>query len=228
MKNHPAKTALRNQLESYIGVPIDLTITNNRHNMITCKWDNGVLKVRVHHMFTLAGKREIRSLASFCKRPNKSNRTAINRYIAAHEHLIEHKQTTAKPPKNILTQGEHHDLAAAFEKVNAKYFKRACDSVITWGQASRNRRARSIRLGSYDVETNVIRLHPNLDAAWVPKYIIEALIYHEILHWLFRPRRDGARNVIHSRALLDAEQAHPHYEKTKIWIDNNIERLLRG
>jgi predicted metal-dependent hydrolase len=83
-------------------------------------------------------------------------------------------------------------------------------------------------LGSYDYEGNIIRLHPALDVDWAPRYVLETLIYHEILHWLFRPRHDGERRVLHGRAFHEAERAHPYYEKTNTWIEKNLPRLLKS
>lgn len=226
MKSDPDTKRVREYLSSSLGLPVRLTITDNRHSLITCQTKNGVAVIRLHHMFLHADRRFLRSLASFCKRPTKSNRQVINRYIAEHNYLIAEKDK-AKPPPKPQVRGEQFDLQELFDKINAKYFKRTCDAVITWGRDTNRRRRRSIQLGSYDFEANAIRIHPTLDAPWVPRYVLEALVYHEILHWLFRPRQNGSRRVFHGRAFREAETAFPHYERTQKWIEKNLPRLLK-
>jgi len=222
---------LHRELEERLGVAVKLTGNNNRSSMISCSWEAARVTIRLHHMFLLAEGPFLRTLASFCRRPTKRNREAINQFIIDHTELID--ESPAKNGRDLpaKTKGQFFDLQELFDQVNTKYFKRSCDAVITWGQNGKRTRRRSnkasIRLGSYDAQTNVIRIHPVLDADWVPQYVMETLIYHEMLHWLFRPRLAGDRRVLHSRAFRQAEQAHPRHERTNEWIQKNLDRLLR-
>jgi len=226
MPDDPRVYLLRNRLAVLLEAPVHLTVTDNRRSMITFRWHDGRLHVRLHNMFLLADVPFVKVLAAFFRRPTPANRATIARYIDEHSRLINHDAHPAVAAQHLHHKGQYFDLQELFDRVNARFFKRACDSHITWGKIAVSRRRRSIMLGSYDYEGNVIRLHPSLDASWVPRYVVETLIYHEILHWLFRPRHDGVRRVLHSPAFREAERAHPHYDKTSHWIENNIQKLL--
>ena len=228
MKTDPDQLRLQKSLADLLHMKVDLTITNNRHNMISCRLDDGVMKLRLHRMFLFANGKLLRSLASFCKRPNKSNRKVVGDFIKEHHFLIENEKPKKTKQTAVRHKGNHFHLGELFEAVNTKYFKRACDAKITWGKESTQKRRRSMRLGSYDWNNNTIRIHPALDAGWVPRYVLENLIYHEILHWLFQPRQQGSRLVLHGQAFRDAERAHPQYERTKQWIEKNFPRLLKN
>lgn len=219
---------LRAVLIEMLGVPVDLTITRNRRSMISYRRvTEGRLVVRVHEMFLQGSRRNWRTIASFCKSPTAANRTAINRFIREHQSGEEN----AEPPVRAITIqpfGRHFDLTEMFDLVNHKYFKRQCDAKITWSKAPRRRRRQGLQLGSYDPHINVIRMHPVLDREWVPSYIVEFLVYHEMLHWLFRPRSTGNRRVIHGPAFAAAEKAHPCYERYQVWVKKNLNRLLEA
>ncbi|MDP8223629.1 MAG: hypothetical protein P9L99_09740 [Candidatus Lernaella stagnicola] len=220
--------ALREHLVRELGVPVDITVTTNRRTMISYRWDNGRLALRLHVMFLDGGRRIWRTVASFCKRPAKSNRATLDKFIRANQEIVDEPEAYHTRVMHFDTEGEHHDLLAVFTRVNEKHFKRQCDAKITWGrQAPRRRNRRGIQLGSYDPQTNIIRVHRTLDAPWVPQYVIEHLVYHEMLHWLFRPRDGGNRRIIHSKAFKDAEAAHPGFERCQTWLHKNLNRLLR-
>jgi hypothetical protein len=169
-----------------------------------------------------------RPLLAFCRRPFGENRRVIDEFIRRHQGQIDAAAASRTRIIQLETEGEHHDLAAIFDRVNAKYFKRRCDARVTWGRALNGKKRHGIQLGSWDPATNVIRIHRALDRPWAPRYVLENLMYHEMLHWLFRPRKAGSRRVVHGRAFRDAEQAHPNYLRTQQWVKDNLDRLLRG
>jgi hypothetical protein len=218
---------LRAYLSEELGFPVRLVVTDNRRTMVSFRLDEGELLVRVHGMFLADGRRIWRSIASFCRNPSRGNRATLDKFIHAHAPVVGDEPPLRTRLVQLDTEGAHHDLIEAFGRVNQRYFKRQCDAKITWGrQLVERRRKRGIQLGSYDVENNLIRIHRVLDAPWVPQYVVDSLVYHEMLHWLFRPRQAGARRVVHGKAFREAEQAHPHHERTRLWIAKHLERLL--
>jgi len=215
-------------LIDHIGVPIDLTLTNNRRSMIMFRWSHNRLTLRIHQMFLHADHAVWRALASFCRSPSLKNRRVLDEYIAGHKGF--YSRTVKRSQMLVLeTKGERYDLDELFARLNRKHFKRQCDARITWGRDQQSRKKRNgIQLGSYDPELNLIRINRALDHAWVPRYVVENMLYHEMLHWLFRPRQAGPRRVVHGKAFREAEQAHPNYARTKEWVAQNLDRLLRS
>jgi hypothetical protein len=222
---------LKRYLEERTGYKVDLHVTDNRRAMITCKLNREEgLDVRVHKMFLDAPAKVLRSLASFCKRPTKSNRAVVGTFIEENAQAIREKKAEKPPPEKRITRGRVHDLDALFAKLNKKYFSGKCTSAYTWGQkppASRRRR-RSIRFGNYNYETNTIRMHPALDRKYVPTYVVEVVLYHEMLHWYIPPVKKNGRTYFHTRLFRQAEESHPMFEKATRWKEKNLNRLLKS
>lgn len=224
------ESQLHEHLRVLLEQPLKLVVTDNRRSMITCTINpDGVLALRAHKMFLHAPARVLRSLASFCKHPTKSNRRVINRYIEDNDHLIRSSEEKKLAPEKRKTKGRHHDLDEIFIKLNRKYFSGKCTAAYTWGRLPGKRRhRRSINLGNYNYKTNTIRMHPVLDNPFVPDYVVELVLYHEMLHWYIPPKRLNGRNYVHTRLFNQAETAHPAYEKAENWKTKNLSRLLAG
>ena len=99
---------------------------------------------------------------------------------------------------------------------------------ITWGRRSEPRQPRrvSIKLGSYSAAQRLIRVHPALDRKWVPRYFVEYIIYHELLHHVIPAVQDCGRALFHSPEFVHHEREFLHYERSIDWERKHIGRLL--
>ena len=220
---------LARYLQERIGVPVTLKITDNRRNMVSFRKDEqGRFFVRVHRIFVEAPRRVWLSLASFCKHPTKSNRAVIGAYIRENDVRIHADAPRKLPEKKRVTRGRFHDLQALFDKLNKLHFRGKCDAAYSWGARSNRRRRRSIRFGSYDRWTNTIRIHPALDEKIVPAYVVEVVLYHEMLHWYIPSQYKNGRNYVHTRLFRQAEKLHPQLDKAERWQKEHLDRLLRS
>jgi hypothetical protein len=138
------------------------------------------------------------------------------------------------PPKRarsrrtkIIHLGMHFDLGEIFDRINSECFDGKVTAAITWGRRSSGKPRRSIRLGSYRREENLIRIHSALDAAFVPPYFIEALVHHEMLHAMIPVRRGrNGRRVVHGGDFRERERRFAGYEEAKTWRRENMGLLL--
>ncbi len=123
----------------------------------------------------------------------------------------------ALPPREgELPLGDPADSAARL----------ACPS-MTWGRASTRKRIRSLRLGSYVSESNLIRIHPHLDRTTVPARFVRYIVFHEHLHALYPSHKDPAgRWVHHTRAFRQREARYPDYEWALRWERDQLFRVL--
>ncbi len=127
----------------------------------------------------------------------------------------------------INHRGRHFDLGEIFDRINSECFDGRVTAAITWGRRSGGKPRRSIRLGSYRREENLIRIHSALDAAFVPPYFIEALVHHEMLHALIPVvRGKNGRRVVHGRDFRERERGFAGYEQAKRWRRENMGLLL--
>ena len=53
---------------------------------------------------------------------------------------------------------------------------------LTWGRGGGRARRGGLTFGSYDPVLALIRIHPVLDRRDVPRYFLESVVYHEMLH----------------------------------------------
>ena len=127
------------------------------------------------------------------------------------------------------TEGRHFDLQEIFDRINARYFRnRLKGYTITWGRRRRRRPTTYIVFGSIQEEDRVIRIHPLLDREFVPRWYIEYVVYHEMLHAFVPDRYDGAgRRIIHHEGFLQRERKFRFYQAAIAWEQENLGRFLR-
>lgn len=117
--------------------------------------------------------------------------------------------------KQIHTHvGHYYDLEEVFETVNRRFFHGLLGRpVLTWS-AHRARRM----LGHYDAAHNTIVVSRIFDGPKVPRYAIEYLMYHEMLHLKHPVRVRAGRRCVHSREFQAEERLFPELEEAKAFL----------
>lgn len=126
-------------------------------------------------------------------------------------------------------EGRYFDLRAIFNKINGKYFaNRLKGYKIVWGRKRKQPPKEYFVFGTIQEEDRVIRIHPLLDATFVPSWFLEYVIYHEMLH-AFVPDEfhESGRRIVHHEKFNRRERQFPFYRRAKQWEDKNLARLLR-
>ena len=127
-------------------------------------------------------------------------------------------------------EGEHFDLRKIFDRINARHFRRnpLRRYRIEWGRKRRQRPRTTMIFGTIQEEDRVIRVHPLLDAAFVPEWFLEYVIYHEMLHAVVRdvPLPSG-RRIVHTEEFVRREQRFRHFRRARRWERENLLRFLR-
>ncbi len=112
--------------------------------------------------------------------------------------------------------GRFFDLDEVFESVNRQFFHGLLGRpVLTWS-AHRARRL----LGHYDAAHNTIVVSRVFDGPLVPRFAIEYLMYHEMLHLKYPVRVRGGRRCVHSREFQAEERLFPELERAKAFLEN--------
>ena len=117
--------------------------------------------------------------------------------------------------------GKIHSLQRIYQELNRRYFNDQIDiRRIGWGiRRSRN------RLGHYDPVHHTITLSPMLDSSDVPEYVIQYIVYHEMLHAVFE-NGAGVRKH-HPPEYRRAERAYPDYARAQKFLTNFCRRVRR-
>jgi hypothetical protein len=111
-------------------------------------------------------------------------------------------------------KGKYRDLEASFDRVNGRYFGgRLPRPELTWTQ----RRSRS-HVGQYDETFNVLSVSRRLDSRHVPLYVLDYVVYHELLHMVYPIRMKEGRREVHSKQFLEAEKRFEDHAKAIRWL----------
>jgi hypothetical protein len=217
------------ELERVARQPVQLAFTNNRSTVMSVRHTGGVARVRLHQMFLFAPAPVREAVARWVRNPKS---TAAGKVLDAF--IREHRGQLAPAPPREIEAREHgtvHNLRTLFDDVNATEFGGAVQAKITWGLEPRQRRRRSIRLGSYCPTSGLIRIHPRLDDAKVPYFFIRYVVFHEMLHaHLGILDGPGGRRSIHHGDFQIRERTYKDYPAAVAWLEDprNLARLLRS
>lgn len=225
----PLRQQLARELVMYLRAPVSIRVTNNRHSLASVRHAQGAYSYRLHHRFLAAPPEVIGALSRLGKREEREARQLISAFW-----LSQADEEAPQVVQALRSRGTFHDLAALMATLEQDYFEPgfARDVAVTWGAASTrktSRRARSIKLGSYHPATRLIRIHPALDQAFVPRYFVDFVLYHEMLHHHFRHEGDrvGLRRCLHSATFRQAERRFADFHKASEWERLNLNQLLR-
>ena len=218
--------ALAFRLSSDLGMPVKLSVTDNRSTMVSFRRAASHLRLRLHHMFLDAPESVVQAIADYAGRGRRKAGPVLDEYIRRQQPLI--RQERHSKESELEPQGRWFDLQRLFDKLNEEHFQGGIQARIGWGRMPGKRRRKSIRLGVYDHQTREIRIHPALDRPDVPTYFVEFIVFHEMLHQLFPSHGHEGRRVHHPRAFRDREKAFPRYAEALGWEKQNLRVLLRG
>jgi hypothetical protein len=144
------------------------------------------------------------------------------------ENLHRVRRTPRELPP-LVTRGRAHDLGLVFADVNERCFGGRMRVPITWGRGVGRARRSGLTFGSYDPVLALIRIHPVLDRPTVPRFFLESVVHHEMLHHQLGGVSDRAgRTVYHTRAFREAEARFPHHRAALAWEKEHLPELLRA
>ncbi|MEM9463274.1 MAG: hypothetical protein AAGF11_54535 [Myxococcota bacterium] len=222
-----ARAGLQDRIAAYLkAARARVIITDNLQTMLSIKrGQGGVLTFRLHHMFVRAPAAVVRAVARYAQTHDRQAASLLHAYANDNEALIRRPE---KPRTVTLdTQGRYHNLQEIFDALNEHYFDGAIEARITWGKRSKRRRTRaSIGLGQYIFDDKLIRIHPVLDAHDVPRFFVESIVFHEMLHEVHGPASVNGRRVHHPPEFLRDERRFEHHVEAVMWERENSHKLL--
>ncbi len=117
--------------------------------------------------------------------------------------------------KNVSTaQGNYYDLDEVFDHLNRQFFHGLLGRpVLTWSAHSARR-----QLGHYDAAHNTIVVSRVFDRPETPRYAVEYLVFHEMLHLKHPVKMRGGRRCVHSREFQQEEKMFPQLDQVKEFL----------
>ena len=111
-------------------------------------------------------------------------------------------------------QGRTYDLEALFEDLNQRFFHGLmARPQMTW---SRDHARNS--LGHYDPAHNAIVVSRIFDHPRVPRFAVEYIVYHEMLHLKHPVKLRGSRRCVHSADFQAEEKLFPQLDEVKQFL----------
>jgi hypothetical protein len=138
------------------------------------------------------------------------------RYIASHDLAAKARLVRQlRGRKHIHSaRGHHYHLEEIFDDLNRRFFHGLMGRPqLTWSREhARN------RLGHYDPAHNAIVISRVFDHPRVPRYVVEYILYHEMLHLKHPVKLVGSRRCVHSREFLEEERVFPELAHAKKFL----------
>lgn len=142
---------------------------------------------------------------------NRYRRFATSEAVVRQSERI--RQTRGR--KRISTaRGDHYDLDEIFDSLNTRFFHGLMGRPqLTWSEHSARR-----LLGHYDAAHNTIMVSRVFDRRNTPRYAVEYLMYHEMLHLRHPVKAKNGRRCVHSREFQADEKLFPELELAKRYL----------
>jgi predicted metal-dependent hydrolase len=188
----------------------------------TIRMRQGELYVRISDLLEGAPEAVLRSiahilLAKLYRKPvDRAEGARYRRYIGSHDIVAKARLVRQmRGRKHIRSaRGHHFHLEEIFDDLNRRFFHGLMGRPqLTW---SRNR-ARS-SLGHYDPAHNAIVISRVFDHPRVPRYAVEYILFHEMLHLKHPVKLKGTRRCVHSREFAAEEKLFPELEQAQKFL----------
>ncbi len=156
-------------------------------------------------------------LAKLYRRPiDRVESARYRRYVAGHDVAAKARLARQMRGRKHIhsARGHHYHLEELFDDLNRRFFHGLLGRPqLTWSQ----NHARS-NLGHYDPAHNAIVISRVFDHPRVPRYAIEYILFHEMLHLKHPVKLRGARRCVHSREFLAEEKLFPQLEQARRFL----------
>jgi predicted metal-dependent hydrolase len=188
----------------------------------TIRLRNGRLLVRLSDLLEGAPEAVLRAiahilLAKMYRRPiDRQQAARYRKYVASHDIVRQaHLVRQMRGRKRLRSaRGHFYDLDAIFEDLNARFFHGLLGRPrMSWSQTKTRR-----ILGHYDPAHNAIIISRIFDHFAVPRYVLEYIVYHEMLHLKHPVRLRGTRRCVHSAEFQAEEKLFPHMAQANAFL----------
>jgi len=190
---------------------IDFYAFANVNNTIRLR--DGHLLVRLSDLLEGAPDAVLRAiahilLAKMYRRPiDRRHAARYRKYVGSHELVRKAHLVRQMRGRKLLrpARGHYYDLDAIFEDLNTRFFHGLMARPRMSWSPSKTRRI----LGHYDPAHNAIIISRIFDHPGVPCYVLEYIVYHEMLHLKHPVRLRGSRRCVHSAEFQAEEKLFP-------------------
>jgi len=145
--------------------------------------------------------------------------------VSTDEYRVRAVANKRKHGRKVVTtaKGEVYNLEKIFDTLNVAYFGGSlAKPTLTWSVRKTYR-----ILGHHDATHRTIVVSKSLDSAFVPKFVVEYIVFHEMLHVFHPAKVINGRRYHHTAAFRRNEQRFAYYAEAEKWIEKNVRKLKR-
>jgi len=189
----------------------------------TARFRENHLRVRVSDLFVDAPQTVIHALALILlaklyrrKLDNAVHRTYRGFILSAEiqERAREARFARGRIQAGKGPYGRHVNLEECFDRLNSSYFASGLDKPrITWS-AQGSRRT----LGRYDATRHSISISRIFDSPRVPGFVVDYVMFHEMLHVKHQSCIHDCRILVHTREFRAEERSFPQFKEATLWL----------
>ena len=191
------------------------------------KYEAGKPQIQLHESLVFMNDSECKRAASFIKLKRWDD---LRQLIGAYQQRepfwqdvsLHFQGTKTNPTHENRTRGRYYDLEAVFNACNQRNFggKMPRPQVIHWSS-----RINHSTMGSYNINEDILMINRGLDRKDVPVYVLDFVMYHELLHKALGIQTSGSRKMAHTKEFRELEQKHPDYQRAQDFIQKNAKKL---
>jgi predicted metal-dependent hydrolase len=188
----------------------------------TIRLRNGRLLVRLSDLLEGAPDAVLRAiahilLAKMYRRPiDHAQAARYRKYVGSHDIVRKaHLVRQMRGRKHLRpARGYFYDLDSIFEELNTRFFHGLMARPrMSWSQ-SKTRRI----LGHYDPAHNAIVISRIFDHPAMPRYVLDYIVYHEMLHLKHPVKLRGSRRCVHSAEFQAEEKLFPRAAEANAFL----------
>ncbi len=111
-------------------------------------------------------------------------------------------------------KGKYYNLEKLFDKINREYFAAKLEKPrLTWNQIQTYR-----KFGHYEPARDRIVISLTLDEAAIPEFVVEFVLYHELLHKYHGEKWVNGRRMVHTPEFRRDESNFKYYHEAEAWL----------
>lgn len=182
----------------------------------------GSLKIRLSDLLEGAPESVLRAIAHiliaklYRKGIDASHATRYRRFASSEQVLRQSERIRQSRGRKRISgpRGAHYDLDEIFDHLNWRFFHGLLGKpLLTWSEHTARR-----TLGHYDPAHNTIMVSRVFDRPSTPRYAIEYLMYHEMLHLKHPVKVRAGRRCVHSSEFRREEKLFPELAQAKLYL----------
>jgi hypothetical protein len=132
------------------------------------------------------------------------------------------EERTSNPPGSAKRGRKHIDPVGAHRSLLESYLRVSLDLGLTLPRVPTLSWSKTVsrhRFGHWDPDHNAVVISQVLDDPGVPEFVLDYVLYHELLHILHPAKMgSGTKRIVHSAAFKRDERRFPRWKEGEEWI----------